>query len=485
MAAEGLTCTQRFRAHLAFANVRGCKRFLMIMFSSARLLGSSRKLETRCPRSLLRTLDEALRAATSKRHGGEMSARYNEIDAVAAHVMRELITAGVIASGIVIEKSIKELTADDVRGHEQVHLFAGGGLWSVAARLAGWPDHEPFWTASCPCQPFSQAGKGLGYDDPRDLWPDVVRLLDDCRRDGYTPPCIVGEQVGGKTGVHWFNRVRVDLEARGYEARMVEIPACAVDAPHIRNRIYWVAVDDSVRFGDGEPTGKIPAGRNLSQHANASFTLANADGGGRAGWPQDALGGTERRAIAEWPDDVEHAAGERRGEGRPEPIVRSGRPAVAGADAPGVTLGDAVHARLEGHAGDGDGTGRRALATGSIASADGGDRGSDVANADFAFGRIGDEQSAGKFALDEQDARNAVRPGSRNESYWSDAEWIVCHDGKARRTKPGLRLLVDGLPGRVDIWRIAGNAISPVLAAEVLAALREALGRVNSSERDE
>ena len=278
-----------------------------------------------------------------------MSARYNEIDAVAAHVMRELITAGVIASGIVIEKSIKELTADDVRGHEQVHLFAGGGLWSVAARLAGWPDHEPFWTASCPCQPFSQAGKGLGYDDPRDLWPDVVRLLDDCRRDGYTPPCIVGEQVGGKTGVHWFNRVRVDLEARGYEARMVEIPACAVDAPHIRNRIYWVA----------------------------------------------------------------------------------------------------------------------------------------VAHADFAFGRIGDEQSAGKFALDEQDARNAVRPGSRNESYWSDAEWIVCHDGKARRTKPGLRLLVDGLPGRVDIWRIAGNAISPVLAAEVLAALREALGRVNSSERDE
>ena len=108
-----------------------------------------------------------------------------------------------------------------------------------------------------------------------------------------------------------------------------------------------------------------------------------------------------------------------------------------------------------------------------------------VAHADFAFGRIGDEQSAGKFALDEQDARNAVRPGSRNESYWSDAEWIVCHDGKARRTKPGLRLLVDGLPGRVDIWRIAGNAISPVLAAEVLAALREALGRVNSSERDE
>jgi hypothetical protein len=58
-------------------------------------------------------------------------------------------------------------------------------------------------------------------------------------------------------------------------------------------------------------------------------------------------------------------------------------------------------------------------------------------------------------------------------SWWADHEWLTCHDGKARRTQPGTPLLVDGLPGRVGLWRIAGNAISPVLAAEVIGALMD------------
>jgi DNA (cytosine-5)-methyltransferase 1 len=58
-------------------------------------------------------------------------------------------------------------------------------------------------------------------------------------------------------------------------------------------------------------------------------------------------------------------------------------------------------------------------------------------------------------------------------SFWSDAEWIRCHDGKARRTQPSLRLLVDGMAGRVDLWRIAGNSIVSQLAAEILKAYLE------------
>jgi hypothetical protein len=63
----------------------------------------------------------------------------------------------------------------------------------------------------------------------------------------------------------------------------------------------------------------------------------------------------------------------------------------------------------------------------------------------------------------------------RNGSRWADAEWIVSPlDGKARRAKSGLSFLVDGFPGRVDLWRVGGNAISPILAAEVIAAFLEA-----------
>lgn len=64
----------------------------------------------------------------------------------------------------------------------------------------------------------------------------------------------------------------------------------------------------------------------------------------------------------------------------------------------------------------------------------------------------------------------------RNGTYWSDAEWIVCHDDKARRAQSGLRFLVDGLPGRVDLWRVGGNAIVPEAAKEVIAAVIDVYG---------
>jgi hypothetical protein len=60
-------------------------------------------------------------------------------------------------------------------------------------------------------------------------------------------------------------------------------------------------------------------------------------------------------------------------------------------------------------------------------------------------------------------------------SFWSDAEWIACADGKARRAKPGLRMLVTGMAGRTDLWRLAGNSINPILAAEVIKALKDTI----------
>ena len=87
---------------------------------------------------------------------------YNEFDPYAAQWLRNLIAAGHLPAGEVDERSIVDVQPNDLDGYRQCHFFAGIGGWSLAARLAGWPDDRELWTGSCPCQPFSAAGKGLG-----------------------------------------------------------------------------------------------------------------------------------------------------------------------------------------------------------------------------------------------------------------------------------------------------------------------------------
>ena len=83
---------------------------------------------------------------------------------------------GLIAFGDVDERDIRNVEVVDLEGYTQCHFFAGIGGWSVALRLAGWPDDRPVWTGSPPCQPYSTAGKGLGQKDERHLAP-CARLL--------------------------------------------------------------------------------------------------------------------------------------------------------------------------------------------------------------------------------------------------------------------------------------------------------------------
>jgi hypothetical protein len=89
----------------------------------------------------------------------KMGAYYNEIDPFSSAWLRELIKANLIAPGEVDERSIEQVEARDLRGFTQCHFFAGIGVWSYALRNAGWRDNEPVWTGSCPCPPFSSAGK--------------------------------------------------------------------------------------------------------------------------------------------------------------------------------------------------------------------------------------------------------------------------------------------------------------------------------------
>ena len=97
-----------------------------------------------------------------------------------------------------------------------------------------------------PCQPYSLAGKRKGKEDDRHLWPEMLRVIRE-----IAPPFVVGENVYGL--VNWnggmvFDEIKADLEAEGYEVAPVILPACGVNAPHRRDRIWFVAYNSNARI---------------------------------------------------------------------------------------------------------------------------------------------------------------------------------------------------------------------------------------------
>lgn len=182
-----------------------------------------------------------------------MSAYYNEIDPHAAQWLRNLIRAGAIADGVVDERDVRDVKPSEIDGFTQCHFFAGIGVWSYALRLAGISDNERVWTASCPCQPFSAAGSGLGIDDERHLWPAIDWLAEQLR-----PQAILGEQVSSPDGLAWLDLVSADLEAKNYAIGALDTCAASVGAPHIRQRLYFAAHDRLAKpenFGRAERSG--------------------------------------------------------------------------------------------------------------------------------------------------------------------------------------------------------------------------------------
>ena len=196
---------------------------------------------------------------------------YNEFDKFAANWLRNLIDAELIPPGHVDGRDIKEVTPDDLKGYTQHHFFAGIGGWPLALQYAGWPTTRPVWTASCPCQPLSCAGKGKGADDERHLWPELYRLASQHR-----PVTVFGEQVASSDGLEWFDGVSLDLEEIGFAVGAADLPAASVGAPHIRQRLFWVANAKSqqgtaggVQAERGRPTGEPRGDSSDSRLADA------------------------------------------------------------------------------------------------------------------------------------------------------------------------------------------------------------------------
>ena len=109
-------------------------------------------------------------------------------------------------------------------------------------------------TGGFPCQPYSTAGKRLGKEDERHLWPEMLRAIREIQ-----PSWIVGENVFGI--VNWsaglvFDEVQADLEAEGYEVQAYVLPAAAVNAPHRRDRVWFVAYCEANKLAQSERTNQ-------------------------------------------------------------------------------------------------------------------------------------------------------------------------------------------------------------------------------------
>lgn len=370
------------------------------------------------------------------------SAYYNEIDPFAAQWLRNLIAAGHIAPGEVDERSIEDVTPEDLRGFTQCHFFAGIGVWSHSLRLAGWPDDRPVWTGSCPCQPFSAAGKGDGFADERHLWPHFFHLISERR-----PQHVFGEQVAAGNANVWFDLVQADLEGMGYAFGLVPFTSAGIGAPHIRERAYWVVNADSVisdRSGNVRASGR-------DEYSNGGDDVRLADAGG------------------EYKGSARNKAG-------------AGESCRAGKDG---GLGNANVARLEGFGGNDCAAGRE-RATGPAAAPGVFD------GLDNTTGQLHHQCNDGANECGRQGDTEQNRMGGEPvralevNGFWRDADWLLCRDGKWRPVEPGTFPLVDGASsrlGRVEpgVARVAssnrvgrlkgyGNAINAQAAAAFIRA---------------
>jgi DNA (cytosine-5)-methyltransferase 1 len=192
---------------------------------------------------------------------------YNEKDTFAVEWLLQLIKGGHIADGLVDDRSIEDVTPNDLKGFTQCHFFAGIGGWSLALRLAGWPDDQPVWTGSCPCQPFSTAGKGGGFADERHLWPAFHWLIKQCR-----PSVIIGEQVEAAIKHGWLDLVQDDLEGEDYAVATTSLPAASTGAPQGRPRIFWV--------GDCYGKGLAQWGETETRADSGQFKWGTTQSGG-------------------------------------------------------------------------------------------------------------------------------------------------------------------------------------------------------------
>ena len=249
---------------------------------------------------------------------------------------------------------------------QQIDLFSGIGGFSLAGDWAGWstiqfceidkfcqrvlsyhwqgvPIHDdiktfgielilenPLYdetettiiTGGFPCQPYSVAGKRKGKEDDRHLWPEMLRVIKEIH-----PDWVVAENVPGL--INWsgglvFNEVQTDLENEGYEVQSVVLPACGVNAPHRRYRVWIVA--HSVNGGHRNKRGEDREENGVQGKDKQTLCARMPDGTDTGTSPDTASNGCKggyKKTIGEKRQGEQRGLQQSEGESSSSPDTRS------------------------------------------------------------------------------------------------------------------------------------------------------------------
>jgi DNA (cytosine-5)-methyltransferase 1 len=395
-----------------------------------------------------------------------MTVYYNEIDPYAAQWLRNLIAAGHLAKGEVDERSITEIQPDDLLGFNQCHFFAGIGVWGYALRQAGWADDRPVWTGSCPCQPFSAAGKQEGFADERHLWPTWFNLISQCH-----PAIVLGEQVA--SALDWLDLVSTDMESAGYAFGAADLCAAGFGGAHIRQRLYFAGAANSQQprleghagYGhhggqprrfNAEQAGSVAASGGAGGLADADHnerrqvntnTGRRGEGGGAEGLDErSGYGGDERIGLAD-------TGGKRRD--RVNARVRKQKAAHAQDDRRGAFdgLGGQLASRVQSK-------------FVGVADAEHHD-GRPIQQERRQEGRTADGRDCAGTGGNGNDRPHAPMLGR------DAADWLYCRDDKWRPVEPGTFPLADAATSRVGRLRAYGNGLDAETATQFVAAVMD------------
>ena len=416
----------------------------------------------------------------------KLTAYYNEVDQFCCDWLSNLMDDGLITPGFIDNRSIEDVLPHEVEHYERAHWFAGIGIWDLALNLAGWTGSV--WSGSCPCQPFSAAGKGGGFDDERHLWPAFHWLIAQCR-----PQLVLGEQVASKDGLAWLDLVQADLEAESFAFGAVDTCAAGFGAPHIRARLYWMAdaagkglerygrsVEINDQTGRQEPDGCGASG-------SAGSRMADADGGNPCAEREQRSGQQRQQPQDGVAGGVADTSGERREGERLR--LQSGRqdetvPETTRRGADG-RMDDATGSRHQRSVSDAEGNsrdearlrvpdaGREPGGLGDASSARAG-RDAGAAGGESSEGGQGRPEGGQHVSAGLGDTGADSRPGPLN-GLWRDADWLCCTDGKWRPVAPGTFPLAPAgsVVNRVGTLRGAGNAINLAQAVGFIEAVIE------------
>ena len=367
---------------------------------------------------------------------------YNEIDKYTVEWLDNLMLGGLIPDGDVDTRDIRNVCPDDLREYDQCHFFAGIGVWAYALRSAGWPDDLQVWTGSCPCQPFSSAGRRKGVADERHLWPHFFHLI-----DANSPLVVLGEQVASNDGLAWLDLVQADMEGADYSFGAVDSCAAGFGSPQIRQRLYWAAerLADSNGARLAQRSKQEIRQRDIRNEGSTitktsvSYGLADSETGGRIEKRED----TERR----------HEGDEAQGEspGRDPGCADGGLADSNGGNSSTEGIQRGRQHRQQ----------QKKCSTGGMADFDG-------AGCEQRLTASETPRQWDSTEPDGVDARQG-HVGPTN-GFWRDVDWLCCRDGRWRAVEPGTFPLAHGITARVGRVRSYGNALVAPQATEFVRA---------------